>query len=103
MKTIANRPSMRFVSMINLTWRSAAVSLSYIPALFPQDRAAAEVRAFRADLVAPACEGRGLLFWSVSSVFAPELPPHPVRPYRIEPAPSLEQPRNSSGPVIAFS
>ena len=32
-------------------------------------------------------------FWSISSVFAPELPPPPVRPYRIEPAPSLEQPK----------
>jgi hypothetical protein len=32
-------------------------------------------------------------FWSVSSVFAPELPPRPVRPYALDPAPSLAQPK----------
>ena len=32
-------------------------------------------------------------FWSVSSVFAPELPPPPVRPYAIEAVPSLAHPK----------
>ena len=32
-------------------------------------------------------------FWSVSSVFAPELPPPPVRPYAIDPVPSLAHPK----------
>jgi hypothetical protein len=32
-------------------------------------------------------------FWSVSSVFAPELPPSSARPYDLEPPPSLAQPK----------
>jgi hypothetical protein len=31
--------------------------------------------------------------WSVSSVFAPQLPPPPMRPYALESAPSLAQPK----------
>jgi hypothetical protein len=31
--------------------------------------------------------------WSISSVFAPELPPPPARPYALEQAPSLAQPK----------
>ena len=68
------------------------------PALFPENRQAAEVsRLERVTAHKSSPPQNFYRSWSVSSVFAPELPPPPnqpyMQPYAGDPAPSLAQPK----------